>query len=191
MTPYVLEKSVESGIGGRLFSAAEIHRLLEFFEGTRRRGLNGLREVISALPVGSELGDSDGEGRFIKICRSRGIEVGAQRVHLDVDGKDLFPDFSYLAELIFVEHDGGVHSRTSVRRRDREKITLYASAGLVPVIFTDDDSDAYIAEHLTKTLRERRELARQGRLPAARARILSAHQPPDPALFAPHPALQR
>lgn len=172
VTPHVLERMVDRGIRDRLFTAPELQRCLDFLAGTRRRGLRPLRDLMEVRTAGYDPGDSEGEARVLRVCREVGIPAPEQRVHLDVDGKDLFPDGYWSFEQVALEYDGAAHAQTTVKRRDREKIALYASAGILPLAFTDEDSDRYIGERVAETLAARRTLAERGDLPPLRARRL-------------------
>jgi len=92
----------------------------------------------------------------LDVFRRARLPLPVQQYRVTVGAKTYRPDFAWPDRKVFAEYYGlPFHTGASAVAADSERLTALASAGWLPLVFTNESTDREIVERTTSALHHR------------------------------------
>jgi very-short-patch-repair endonuclease len=137
LPPFIVERLVERACGRGLTTPVELRSMLDRVARRGRRGCGALRHVLDTRALGDQVGESELEEIFARLCRDYELPALSFQVWVRLAGKDRRIDFAIPDRKLAIEIDGyEPHSRREVFEDDRARQNQLVAAGWTVLRFT-------------------------------------------------------
>jgi very-short-patch-repair endonuclease len=133
----IVERLVERACGRGLTTPLELRSILHRVARRGRNGCAALRQVLDTRALGEDIGQSELEEMFARLCRDYNLPIPAFQVWVVLAGQDRRIDFAFPDVKVAIEIDGyETHSGREVFEDDRARQNELVAAGWTVLRFT-------------------------------------------------------
>ena len=156
LSEHQLGRVLDNGLRRGVASLVRLHECSERNESGPGRHMSVIRSLLAERGIGFDPGGSRSELQLLDVFRRAGIPTPVQQHRVRIGAKTYRPDFAWPERRVFAEYYGlPFHTGPSAVVADSERLTALASAGWLPLIFTQASTDRQIIDCTTDALRRR------------------------------------
>jgi len=156
LSAYQLGRALDDGLRRGVASLQRLKGCQERTESGPGRHMSVVRSLLESRGIGFDPGGSRSELYVLDVFRRARLPLPVQQYRVTVGAKTYRPDFAWPDRKVFAEYYGlPFHTGASAVAADSERLTALASAGWLPLVFTNESTDREIVERTTSALHHR------------------------------------